>query len=53
VDIEATRRLAIGSWVNGGANFNGEIDVMQIYNRGLSVSEVSQNYNSLRKKFGV
>jgi hypothetical protein len=53
VDIEATRRLAIGSWVNGGANFNGEIDVMQIYNRGLSASEVSQNYNSLRKKFGV
>jgi len=53
VDIEATRRLAIGSWVNGGSNFNGEIDVLQVYNRGLNASEVSQNYNSLRRKFGV
>ena len=53
IDIEATRKFNIGSWANNGSGIVGDIDVVQVYNRGLTASEVSQNYNSLRRKFGV
>ena len=43
----------IGYTPRDNAYLNGNLDVLQVYNRGLTASEVSQNYNSLRKKFGV
>jgi len=32
---------------------NGKISVVKMYNRGLTAAEVSQNYNSIRARFGV
>ncbi len=53
IDIESTRKFNIGSWANNGSGIVGDIDVVQVYNRGLTASEVSQNYNAHRRKFGV
>jgi len=33
--------------------FNGQISNIQIYNRGLSSTEVQQNFNALRGRFGI
>lgn len=34
-------------------NFNGYVAVARIYNRGLTVAELLQNYNNGRSRFGV
>jgi len=36
-----------------GARLNGNIYIAKIYNRALSASEVSQNYNALKGRFGL
>jgi hypothetical protein len=36
-----------------GRYFNGEIPVVQMYNRALSASEVLQNYNATKTRFGL
>ena len=33
--------------------FDGDIPVVQIYNRALSASEIQQNFNALRGRFGI
>ena len=33
--------------------FNGKIAIVQIYNRALSSTEVTQNYNALKSRFGL
>ena len=33
--------------------FNGKIPLLRIYNRGLTNQEVSNNYNSLKSRFGL
>jgi hypothetical protein len=33
--------------------FNGRVAVSQIYNRALSQSEITQNYNALKSRFGL
>lgn len=38
---------------DGVHNFNGQIPIARIYNRGISAAEVLQNYNSERGRFGV
>ena len=38
---------------DGVHNFNGDIGSARIYNRGLPASEVLQNYNAGRKRFGI
>ena len=43
--------LTIG---NGDALlFNGDIAVVRVYNRALTASEISQNFNALRGRFGI
>jgi hypothetical protein len=32
---------------------NGEIGPISIYNKALSASEVTQNYNALKGRFGL
>lgn len=39
--------------VNGGRNWSGEIASLNIYNRVLSATEVAQNYNALKGRFGL
>jgi len=36
-----------------GDSFNGKINVVQVYNRVLSASEILQNYNATKSRFGL
>jgi len=43
----------IGRWQNGGRYFNGDIASVQIYNRALTSTEVLQNFNAIKLRFGI
>lgn len=45
------KSLTVG--VRGGQYFDGRISITNIYNRTLSASEIKQNFNSLRARFGL
>jgi hypothetical protein len=46
--------LRIGGWVNNSAyQVNGRISSMKIYNIGLSATEVLQNYNAVKSRYGL
>jgi len=45
--------IFIGAHNVGGNLFDGDIPVVQIYNRALSASEIQQNYNATRSRFGI
>ena len=52
-NLSATR-LFIAREPGGSASyFNGNIAQVQIYNRALSATEVQQNYNALKQRFGL
>tara|TARA_Y100000034_G_scaffold77758_1_gene93465 strand:- start:133 stop:1350 length:1218 start_codon:yes stop_codon:yes gene_type:complete len=42
----------VGDWI-GSHKFHGTIDVVEVYNRALSSTEVLQNFNAKRSRFGV
>lgn len=45
--------LLIGQYIGGfGYNFNGNIGLVQAYNRALTSTEVLQNYNATKTRFG-
>ena len=51
-DIQPSSNLFIGmSQHAAGQCFNGKISNVQIYNRALSATEVSQNYNALKSRY--
>jgi hypothetical protein len=57
-NLTTTSKLVIGIVVNNqtilrGADYNGSIANVQIYNRALSPAEISQNYNALKTRFGL
>ncbi len=43
----------IGRDGNGSDAFNGSVSNVQLYNRALSLSEVLQNYNAQKSRFGL
>ena len=46
--------LTLGNWLpNTGLAFNGNITTTQIYNRALSATEISQNYNAQKSRFNL
>ena len=47
-----TTRLGYASG-GGYPYFNGNISQIQIYNRALSATEILQNFNALRGRYGV
>lgn len=51
----ATNETTIGFRTGGAAanRFDGKIGEVRIYNRALTASEVSQNFNATRSKYGV
>jgi hypothetical protein len=49
----STDNMTISSGYGGGNYFKGNIAQTQIYNRALSASEVLQNFNATRARFGV
>jgi hypothetical protein len=48
-----TTTLAVGSRSNGFNNINMAISSVKMYNRALSASEVAQNYNAQKSRFGL
>ena len=53
-DLSATS-LAIGGWSGGlgGQQFTGNISNVLFYNRALTTTEVLQNYNATKSRFGL
>ncbi len=56
--IAPTPTLSVGSYVNGSGTpstffHSGNIAQVSIYNRALSASEIQQNFNALRGRFGI
>ena len=50
----STSPLYIGTRDNTNtSNFGGEIGLLQLYNRALSESEIIQNYNAFKGRFGL
>jgi len=45
--------LRLGEWGGGGRNWNGRYGNFMAYNRALAASEVLQNYNVQRSRFGL
>jgi hypothetical protein len=46
--------INLNSWTNGvNGYYTGNIAAAHVYNRGLSASEVLQNYNALKGRFGL
>jgi hypothetical protein len=50
-NVPYATNLAIGSTNNLTEFFNGRLGLVQIYNKGLSSQEISQNYNALKTRF--
>ena len=46
-------RLGIGANPGGQEPFQGNIAQVSIYNRALTATEISQNFNALRGRFGI
>jgi hypothetical protein len=44
---------AIGAYASGSFNLNGKISSVNAYNRALSSTEVTQNFNATKTRFGL
>ena len=51
--FSSSLKLNIGKDGNATDAFKGNVSNVQIYNRALSVSEISQNYNALKGRFNL
>jgi len=51
--IEGREPLYIGSATNNGEKFTGNIALIGTYSKELSLSEISQNFQSIRGRFGI
>ena len=52
VTLNSTQPLNIGRRIQG-QYYNGNISSTQIYNRALTASEIQQNFNATRSRFGI
>jgi len=43
----------MGRYTGTGSPAEGQLSVVQLYNRTLSVSEIKQNFNALRNRYGI
>ena len=43
----------IGRDGNGSDAFNGNVAIVQLYNKALSAQEITQNYNATKNRFGL
>jgi len=46
------QEILVGSY-GGGNNFTGRISNIQIYNRALTATEILQNYNATKRRYGL
>jgi len=51
--ISNSSNFTIGSGRNNTLNFPGNIATVQLYNRALSASEIQQNFNATRGRYGI
>jgi hypothetical protein len=51
--IQITSDIRIGWRVDGFAATTGEIPLVKLYNRSFSSSEVINNYNNIKRKYGI
>lgn len=51
--VGATTDMLIGTYSTGLYRYGGLLGPVRIYNRALALSEVQQNFNSLRFRFGI
>ena len=51
--LNSTQPLEIGTRGINNNYFDGKISQVSIYNRALSASEIEQNFNALRGRFGI
>ena len=51
--ITNSAAIQVGRLMNGLEYWNGQIGPIQIYNRALSASEVLQNYQAQKERFGL
>jgi hypothetical protein len=51
--LKSNSFASIGKYYSGGPVPNGKIGGLQIYNRGLSQAEITQNYNSIKARYGL
>jgi hypothetical protein len=50
----STYPLWVGGWTGGTSYlYNGSLSNVQIYNRILSATEITQNFNALRGRYGI
>jgi len=49
----SSQYFRLGQWGGGGRNWNGKYGNFMIYTRALSASEVLQNYNVQKGRFGL
>ena len=43
----------LGAYANGGFPLSGEVSIFNLYNRALTATEVAQNFNVTRHRFGI
>ena len=48
-----SQTLSIARWSAGGRHWNGRMGNFMAYNRVLTASEVQQNFNATRSRFGI
>lgn len=53
INTDGTLVINIGRNTTGGAFFEGSMGIARIYNRGLSASEVLQNFDANKSRFGL
>lgn len=53
VDLFTTGQIYIGWYGYGGGYFRGNIPIVQIYKGELSATEVLQNYNATKSRYGL
>jgi hypothetical protein len=52
-NLSSTANIRIGTYSSIIRSFNGNINIVQIYNKELSVSEIQQNFNAQKSRFGL
>ena len=53
LNISGTLIINIARQTSASALFNGKIAMVKLYNRALTTSEIQQNYNALKNRFGL
>lgn len=49
----SSQYLRLGQWGGGGRNWNGKYGNFMIYDRALTSTEILQNYNTQKSRFGL